>query len=40
MSLNHVKLGRAVNFIKQLASRVSLIFPALTLIRSKTTFPA
>ena len=40
MSLNRVKLGRAVTFIKYLASVVSLIFLALTLIWNKTTFPA
>ena len=40
MSLNRVKLGRAVTFIKYLASVVSLIFLALTLIWNKITFPA
>ena len=32
MTLNRVKLGRAVTFIKYLGSLVSLIFLALTLI--------
>ena len=40
MSLNRVKLGRAVTFIKYLASVVSLIFLALTLMWIKITFPA
>ena len=40
MSLNHVKLGRAVTFIKYLASVVSLIFLALTLIWNEITFSA
>ena len=40
MSLNGVKLGRAVTFIKYLASVAFLIFLALTLIWNKTTFPA
>ena len=40
MTLNRVKLGRAVTFIKYLASVVSLIFLALTLIWNKITFPA
>ena len=40
MSLNRVKLGRAVTFIKHLASVVSLIFLALTLIWNKITFLA
>ena len=40
MSLNRVKLGRAVTFIKNLASVVSLIFLALNLIWNKITFPA
>ena len=35
MSLNRVKLGRAVTFIKYLASVVALIFLALTLIWNK-----
>ena len=40
MSLNRAKLGRPVTFIKYLASVVSLIFLALTLIWNKITFPA
>ena len=40
MSLNRVKLGRAVTFIKYLASVVSLIILELILIWNKTTFPA
>ena len=40
MPLNRVKLGRAVIFIKYLASVVSLIFLALTLIWNKITFLA
>ena len=40
MSLNCIKLGRAVTFVKYLASVVSLIFLALTLIWNKITFPA
>ena len=39
MTLNRVKLGRGVNFMKCLAS-VSLIFLAKTLIWNKSTFPA
>ena len=39
MTLNRVKLGRVVTFIKYLASLVSLIFLALTLIWNKITFP-
>ena len=39
MTLNCVKLGRAVTFMKYLASVVSLIFPAKTLIWNKITFP-
>ena len=39
MTLNCVKRGRAVTFIKYLASTVSLIFPAKTLICNKITFP-
>ena len=38
MSLNSVKLGRAVTFMKYLASVVSLIFLAKTLIWNKVTF--
>ena len=40
MTLDRVKLGRAVTFMKYLASLVSLIFLAKTLIRNKITFPA
>ena len=39
MTLNRVKLGRAVTFMKYLASTVFLIFPAKTLIWNKITFP-
>ena len=39
MNLNCVKLGRAVTFMKYLASVVSLTFLAKTLIWSKITFP-
>ena len=40
MTLNCVKLGRAVTFMKYLASIVSLIFLAQKLIWNKITFPA
>ena len=40
MTLNCVKLGRAVTFMKYLASVVSLIFLAKTLIWNRFTFPA
>ena len=40
MTLNRVKLGRAVNFMKCLASVVSLIYLAKTLIWNKITLPA
>ena len=40
MSLNRVKLGHAVTLIKYLASVISLIFLALTLIWNKITFAA
>ena len=40
MTLNRVKLGRAVTFMKYLASVVSLIFLAKILIWNKITFPA
>ena len=40
MTLNRVKLGRAVTFIKYLASVVSLIFLLEILIWNKTMFPA
>ena len=39
MTLKCVKLGRAVTFMKCLASMVSLIFLAKTLIWNKITFP-
>ena len=39
MSLNRVKQGGAVAFMKYLPSVVSLIFPAKTLIWNKITFP-
>ena len=39
MTLNRLKLGRVVNFIKYLASVVSLIFLAKTLIWNKINFP-
>ena len=38
MTLNRVKLGRAVTFMKNLASVVSLIFLPKTLIWNKITF--
>ena len=40
MTLNCVKLGRAITFMKYLASVVLLIFLAKTLICNKITFPA
>ena len=40
MTLNREKLGRAVTFMKYLASIVSLIFLPETLIWNKTIFPA
>ena len=40
MSVNRVKLGPAVTFVKYLDSVVSLIFLAKTLIWKKVTFPA
>ena len=40
MTLNRVKLGRAVTFMKYLASVVSLISLAKTLIWNKITLPA
>ena len=40
MTLNLVKLGHAVIFMKCLTSVVSLIFLAKTLIWNKITFPA
>ena len=39
MTLNRVKLGRAVTFMKHLASVVSVIFLPKTLIWNKITFP-
>ena len=39
MTLNRVKLGRAVTFIKYLANVVSLIFLLKTLNWNKITFP-
>ena len=40
MTLNCVKLGPAVTFMKYLASVVSLMFLAKTLIWNKITFPS
>ena len=40
MTLTQVKLGRAVTFMKSLASLVSLIFLVKTLIWNKIMFPA
>ena len=40
MTLNRVKLGRAVTFMKYLANVVSLIFLAKTLTWNKIMFPA
>ena len=40
MSLNCVKLGRAITFMTYLAKVVSLIFLAKTLIWNKIMFPA
>ena len=40
MILNRVKLGRAVTFMKYLASVVSLMFLAKTVIWNKIKFPA
>ena len=40
MTHSRVKLGRAVTFMKFLASAVSLIFLPKTLIWNKITFPA
>ena len=39
MTLNGLKLGHAVTFMKYLSSVVSLIFPAKTLIWNKINFP-
>ena len=40
MTINRVKLGRTVTFMKYFASVVSLIFLPKTLIWTKLTFPA
>ena len=40
MTLNRVKLGRAITFMKYLASVVSLILLAKTIIWIKITFPS
>ena len=40
MTLNRVKLGRAVTFMNYLVRYVSLIFLSKTLIWNKITFPA
>ena len=40
MTVNHVKLGRAVTFMKYLAGVASLMLVAKTLIWNKITFPA
>ena len=40
MTLNRLKLGRTVTFMKYPASVVSLIFLAKTLIWNKINFPA
>ena len=40
MTLNRLKLGRAVTFMKYLASVTSLIFLLKTLIWNKIMFPA
>ena len=40
MTLNRVNLGRAVTFMKYLASVVSLMFLAKTLIWNEITFPS
>ena len=39
MTLNRVKLGRAVTFMKYFGSVVSLIFLSKTLVWNKITFP-
>ena len=39
MTLNGLKLGRAITFMKYLTSVVSLIFLSKTLIWNKITFP-
>ena len=40
MTLNRVKLGHAVTFMKHLASVVSLIYLPKSLVWNKITFPA
>ena len=40
MNPNHIKLGRAVTFMKYLASVVSLIFLLKTLLGNNIMFPA
>ena len=40
MTLNHVKLGRTVTFMKYFASVISLTFLRKSLIWNKITFPA
>ena len=40
MTVNHVKLGREIMFMKCFASLVSLIFLPKTLIWNKITLPA
>ena len=40
MTLNHVKVVRAVTFMKYLANAVFLIFLSKTLISNKTAFSA
>ena len=40
MTLNHLKLGHTVSFMKYLASVVSLILLPQTLILNKIIFPA
>ena len=40
MTLNCVKIGRAITFMKYLAREVSLIFLAKTLVWNKFTFAA
>ena len=39
MTINRVKLGHAVTFVKYLASVVSLLFLRKTLIWNKTRYP-
>ena len=40
MTINRVKLGHAVTFVKYLASVISLLFLRKTLIWNKITLPA